>query len=165
MKKMAFFWALIFIIAMMAESHAQGITLQDIIPKNRWTVTGIAKLSPEEQQQLAKEIISSMSSIYPANDKGMAVIAPSVSTSIKAREILAGSHKAESPLRRANKILVVVRSSLYNPLRFSYETVCELKEDAGRQLNISGPQYHIYIYSMDDDLRVTQDSHQSASAD
>ena len=84
----------------------------------------------------------------------------------------AGSYERKIPSQRkphwpgqpATVILVVVRSSLFNPLSSSYETVCELKEDAEIQLNISGPNFHVYLYSMDDDLRVTQLSHRSFSA-
>jgi hypothetical protein len=96
---------------------------------------------------------------------GTALIAPSVSTSIMARRILAEMYLSEVPLKRADRVLVVVRSSLSDPLNYSYETVCELRTDAESQLNIAGPKYHIYIYSMDDELRASELSHKSFAAD
>jgi hypothetical protein len=95
----------------------------------------------------------------------VAVIAPSVSTSMMARTILAELHISETTLKHADHVLVVVRSSLSDPLSFSYESVCELKRDAENQLNIAGPKYHVYIYSLDDDLRASQQSHKSFPAD
>jgi len=96
---------------------------------------------------------------------GIALIAPSVSTSMMARTILRELHLSEIPLKRADRVLVVVRSSLSDPLNYSYETVCELRTDAESQLNIAGPKYHIYIYSVDDELRASELSHKSFAAD
>jgi hypothetical protein len=95
----------------------------------------------------------------------LAVIAPSVSTSMMARTILAELHASETTLKRADYVLVVVRSSLSDPLNFSYESVCELKRDAENQLNIAGPKYHVYIYALDDDLRASRQSHKSFAAE
>jgi hypothetical protein len=36
-----------------------------------------------------------------------------------------------------------------------YENVCDLRRDADGQLNITGPNFHVYVYTMDDELRVT----------
>jgi hypothetical protein len=66
--------------------------------------------------------------------------------------------------KTADGILVVVRSMLLNPLRSHYECACELKDDAERQLNISGQNFHVYVYRLDDDLSVTQVAHQSWEA-
>src|SRR5262249_25812603 len=94
------------------------------------------------------------------------VIAPSVSTSMKAREIRARLHLSEtSSFRRADAILVVVRSSLFNPLDSSYKCVAELTDDAEGQLNISGPKFHVYLYEYEDDLSVSQTAHQAFSAE
>jgi hypothetical protein len=93
------------------------------------------------------------------------VIAPSVSTSIMARQVLARLHASEIGFRNADSVLVVVRSSLYNPLMPAYGSVCDLQKDADAQLNIAGPNFHIYLYTMDDNLRVTQTGHQSFPAD
>jgi hypothetical protein len=96
---------------------------------------------------------------------GVYVIAHSVSTRMKAREILMNTRLFESSLRQAEGALVVCRSMLFNPLNYSYESVSELSEDADNQLNISGSNYHIYIYSFDDDLRCQQVKHTSFPAD
>jgi hypothetical protein len=50
-------------------------------------------------------------------------------------------------------VLVVVRSELEMPLIGFYESVGELKRDAEMQLNISGSNYVVYIFGLDDDLR------------
>ena len=95
----------------------------------------------------------------------VAVIAPSVSTSMMARAILREMHLSETTLKHADYVLVVVRSSLSDPLSFSYETECELKQDAEDQLNISGPNFHVYIFGLDDALRASEESHKSIRAD
>jgi len=81
-----------------------------------------------------------------------------------ARDILRGLGVTEVKLRQATEILVIVRSSLSNPLNFSYDTAADLKKDADGQLNISGPSFHVYAYSMDDDLRVVQTQHHMIEA-
>ena len=96
---------------------------------------------------------------------GLFVIAPSISTGELAREIVRRLGIAEVRVRCATEILVVVRSELYNPLNFSYENVSDLKKDAEGQLNISGSNFHVYAYSMDDDLRVMQTGHYQANAE
>jgi hypothetical protein len=93
------------------------------------------------------------------------VIAPSVSTSMEARSIRMKNGWTESRLRQADAILVVVRSMLFNPLNYSYDSVKELEDDADSQLNISGEKFHIYIYSIDDDMEVDQEKHVSYKAD
>lgn len=84
--------------------------------------------------------------------QGVKVIAPSTSTSILAREILVRTHAPEVPLRHASRVLVVVRSALVNPLMFSYPNYFDLVKNAEGQLNIAGPNYHIYVFSLEDDL-------------
>jgi hypothetical protein len=84
------------------------------------------------------------------------VIAESVSTSMEAHRILDLKRWAEVPLRRAQFVLVVVRSELEMPLTGFYESVAELKEDAEAQLNISGSNYVVYIFKLDDELRPTE---------
>jgi hypothetical protein len=95
----------------------------------------------------------------------VAVIAPSVSTRMEARAILARLGWHETTLRDASGILVVVRSMLFNPLSWSYESIKDLQEAAEFQLNISGENFHIYIYSITPDLGVTQVKHTSYKAD
>jgi hypothetical protein len=84
------------------------------------------------------------------------VIAESVSTSMEAHRILYQQRWVEVPLRRARFVLVVVRSELEMPLTAFYESVGELKRDAEMQLNISGSNYVVYIFGLDDDLRPTE---------
>jgi hypothetical protein len=72
---------------------------------------------------------------------------------------------SESSLRRADGLLVVVRSALPQPLRAAYDTYCERKEDAERQLNIAGPNFHVYVYRLNEDLSVQQIRHESYPAD
>ena len=94
----------------------------------------------------------------------VSVIAPSVSTSMMAREIRIKNGWCEVTPQKANFILVVVRSSLYNPLNYSYASYDELNKDAERQMNIAGPNYHIYLYSISDDSSVKQEEHKSFEA-
>ena len=72
---------------------------------------------------------------------------------------------SESNLRHADAILVVVRSMLFNPLSYSYGSVKELEADAGNQLNIAGENFHVYVYTIDNNMAVTQDKHISYRAD
>src|SRR5262249_5483062 len=131
--------------------------LADFIPPAKWETTGISKLTDSERAALGNEIRSLLLQYRSSLTDGVAVIAPSVSTSMKAREIRAAVlKKREVSLRYAEAILVVVRSSLFNPLRSSYDSVGELKRDADNQLNIAGPKFHVYTYSIDDDLAVSQ---------
>ncbi|HZE69001.1 MAG TPA: hypothetical protein VE135_05660 [Pyrinomonadaceae bacterium] len=95
----------------------------------------------------------------------VAVIAPSVSTRMEARSILARLGWHETALRDASAILVVVRSMLFNPLSSSYDSIKELQDDAEGQLNISGESFHIYIYRINSDLSVDQVKHTSYKAD
>ncbi len=89
----------------------------------------------------------------------VAVIAPSVSTSMEARRIIARQNWTQGKFKTSDAILVVVRSSLSLPLQSSYAFVGELKEDADRQLNIAGPKYHVYLYQLGDDLECTELKH------
>lgn len=95
----------------------------------------------------------------------MAVIAPSVSTSMEARSIMRQKGWIETNFRQADGILVVVRSMLFNPLSYSYRSIGDLQKDADMQLNISGENFHVYIYQINDDLSVTQLKHINYKAD
>ena len=61
-----------------------------------------------------------------------------------------------SPPRRAQFVLVVIRSELEMPLAGFYSSVAELKEDAEMQLDIAGSNYVVYMFALDDDLRPTE---------
>jgi hypothetical protein len=100
-----------------------------------------------------------------ARGEKVTVIAPSVSTSIEARAIMLRLGWIETNLREAQVILVVVRSMRYEPLGQIYGSHKELQEDANKQLNINGPDFHVYIYRINDDLSVTQIRHTSYEAD
>lgn len=93
------------------------------------------------------------------------VIAPSISTSQEARRVIAKAGFTETrSYKNADAVLVVVRSALANPLNLSYDCICELKRDAEGQLNIAGPQVHVYLYSIEDDLSSNQAKHISYDA-
>jgi len=83
---------------------------------------------------------------------------------MEARSIRMKNGWTESRLRQADAILVVVRSMLFNPLDYSYDSVKELEEDADNQLNIAGENFHVYLYSVDDDMKVRQEKHISYKA-
>lgn len=89
----------------------------------------------------------------------IAVIAPSVSTSIEARSIMYQNGFVYSDFRDADGILVVVRSMLWYPLYNNYDSVSDLKRAADMQLNIVGTNFHVYLYSFNNDLSVTQVYH------
>jgi hypothetical protein len=96
----------------------------------------------------------------------VAVIAPSLSTRTEARAVLLKNPAMrEAPIKQADAVLVVVRSGLRNPLAASYDTYCELKENAERQLNIAGQDFHIYLYALNDDLSVSRLRHESRPAE
>lgn len=95
---------------------------------------------------------------------GLFVIAPSASTSMEARAICMKQGWTDVPLRQARGILVVVRSMLFNPLRYSYDSVKDLGEDANRQLNVCGESFHVYLYDLDSQMRPNQRKHLSYKA-
>lgn len=101
----------------------------------------------------------------PARPYSVHVIAPSASTIQEARGVVKRLHLIEVQPRQAEAFLVVVRSSLSFPLRPSYPGFHELRTDAESQLNISGRSFHIYIYRIDDDLRVIENGHTTYEAE
>lgn len=94
-----------------------------------------------------------------AQSMSVAVIAPSISTSMKAREIRMSKGWSEVNYKNSDAILVVCRSGLYLPLSSSYDSVKELEDDANNQLNISGSNYHVYLFKLNDNLSVTEVNH------
>lgn len=129
-----------------------------------------ARLSRVDVDSIKKQATESAARRVPgagtAMERGLGVfvIAPSVSTSMEARSIRMKKGWVESSLRQADAVLVVVRSMLFNPLDYSYDSVKELQEDAERQLNISGEKFHVYIYLVDDGMKVRQEKHASYKA-
>jgi hypothetical protein len=161
---MHYTWRLLLLTAFFGVvSTAADLRLEELIPKEKWEETGIAKLNQQEQKRLVSEI-AKLAPVKPSSG-GVAVIAPSISTGVMAREVLAKLRASEVGFCHADVVLVVVRSSLYNPLLPSYASVCDLQKDADGQRNIAGPNFHVYLYAMDDNLRVTQTGHQSLPAD
>ena len=94
----------------------------------------------------------------------IAVIAPSITTALMARETMSKLGLAQVKLDDASQILVVVRSGVDN-LKPSYDSASDLQEHAERQLNISMPglNFHVYVYSAADG-RVSQIAHQMVEA-
>jgi hypothetical protein len=90
----------------------------------------------------------------------VAVIAYSISTRMEAREVLRRQGWTETTnLRQADAILVVCRSGLNWPLNSSYDSIKELSDDANSQLNITGSNFHIYVYRINDGLSVGEVKH------
>jgi len=93
------------------------------------------------------------------------VIAPSASTRLEARRLLRICRWSDtSAVRDADLVLVVVRSSGSDPLAPSYDSLRWLLEAANSQLNDSGAQFHIYLYTIRVDVSLLQSSHQSYDA-
>lgn len=97
---------------------------------------------------------------YAERGLSVAVIAHSISTRMEAREVLRRQGWTETTnLRQADAILVVCRSGLNWPLNSSYRSIKELDDDADSQLNISGSNFHIYVYQINDNLSVDEVKH------
>lgn len=104
--------------------------------------------------------------VYAEKGLSVSVIAHSISTRMKAREILRTQGWTETTnLRQADGILVVCRSGLSWPLNSSYDSIKELNREANSQLNISGSNFHIYLYRINDDLSVDEVKHVHYPAD
>ena len=99
------------------------------------------------------------SQVHAERALNVAVIAHSVSTRIEARKLLRHQGWYETDLRQADAILVVCRSELNWPLNSSYSSIKELNEDADFQLNITGSNFHVYIYRINGDLSVDEIKH------
>jgi len=99
------------------------------------------------------------------NISEVTVIAHSISTSSLANQIRVKMKWTEVSPKKADYVLVVCRSGLSFPLNSSYECYCELDEAAENQLNISGSNYHIYLFYMNDDLSVKEIYHDYYEAD
>lgn len=94
----------------------------------------------------------------------VATIAPSVSTSIEARNVRARLGMVETDVSRADALLVVVRSALLNPLNYTYNSLAELNRDAEYQLNICGTNFHVYLYEIQSYSSIIQVKHTSYKA-
>ncbi|QWD31215.1 hypothetical protein G6681_05590 [Polynucleobacter paneuropaeus] len=88
------------------------------------------------------------------------VIAHSISTRAEARRVMQkqGWGQATNPAQ-ASGILVVCRSGLSYPLNSPYKTIKELDEDADSQLNISGSNFHVYVFNLNGNKTVSEAQH------
>jgi hypothetical protein len=88
------------------------------------------------------------------------VIAHSISTRAEARRVMQkqGWSQVNNPAQ-ASGILVVCRSGLSYPLNSSYKNIKELNEDADSQLNISGSNFHIYVFNLNGNKTVSEAQH------
>jgi hypothetical protein len=90
------------------------------------------------------------------------VVAPSASTRLEAQHMLRVCGWADTSLvRDADLLLVVVRSSNSEPLSPSYDSLKWLQDAAASQLNDSGAQFHVYLFTIRQDLSFLQSSHRS----
>ena len=103
---------------------------------------------------------------YAERGLNAVVIAHSISTRAEARKVMQRQGWMEATnLRQADAILVVCRSGLNWPLSGSYRSIKELSDDADSQLNISGSNFHIYIYQINNNLGVDEIKHIHYPAD
>ena len=90
------------------------------------------------------------------------VVAPGVSTGAEARRLLRLCRWSDTTVvRDADVLLVVVRSSGSQPMAPSYDSLKWLREAAGSQMNDSGAQFHVYLYTIRPDLSFLQTDHRS----
>ena len=104
---------------------------------------------------------------FPQNKSlKVTVVAHSVSTEMVANSLISKNGWIEdTDLRSSDYILVICRSELDYPLNDSYDSFKELDEDADNQLNISGSNYHIYLYKLESDLSVSVYKHKYYKAE
>ena len=90
------------------------------------------------------------------------VIAPSPSAAREAGRLLRACRWADTTMvRDADLVLVVVRNSVAEPLRPSYDSLKWLRDAAGSQSNDAGAQFHVYLFTIRADLSFLQISHRS----
>lgn len=93
------------------------------------------------------------------------VVAPSAGTLREAQRMLRFCRWSDTTaVRDADFVLVIVRSSGPDPMEPSYDSLKWLRDAANSQLNDSGAQFHIYLYSIRPDLSFLQASHHSYDA-
>lgn len=90
------------------------------------------------------------------------LVAPSTSTRLEARRLMRICRWADTTVvRGADILLAVVRSSGSDPLAPSYDSLKWLMDAATSQLNESGAQFHVYVFTIRPDLSFLQSSHAS----
>lgn len=93
------------------------------------------------------------------------VVAPSGSTATEARRLLRFCRWTDTTaLRDADFVVVVVRSSSGGPMAPAYDSMRWLRDEANSLLNESGAQFHVYLYTIRQDLSLLQASHRSYDA-
>jgi hypothetical protein len=101
-------------------------------------------------------------SVAASQDPIAFVVAPSASTLREARRMLRFCRWTDTTaLRSADFVLVVMRSSESEPLRPSYASLKWLRDDAHSQQSELGAQFHVYLYTIREDLSFLQASHRS----
>lgn len=94
------------------------------------------------------------------------LVAPSSSTQREARRMLRVCRWSDTTaVRDADFVLVVVRSSGSDPMEPSYDSLKWMRDAANSQLNESGAQFRVYLYTIRQDLSFLQSSHQSYDVD
>ncbi len=90
------------------------------------------------------------------------VVAPSGSTAAEAKRLLHFCRWTDTTaLRDADLVMVVVRSSSGMPMASAYDSMKWLRDEANSLLNESGAQFHIYLYTIRQDLSMLEVSHRS----
>lgn len=103
---------------------------------------------------------------YAERGLNVAVIAQSISTRAEARKVMQRQGWMEATnLRQADAILVVCRSGLNWLLSGSYRSIKDLSDDTDSQLNISGSNFHIHIYQINNNLGIDEINHIHYPAD
>lgn len=94
------------------------------------------------------------------------VVAPSASTAAEAKRLLHLCRWTDTTLiRDADLVVVVVRSSSGRPMAPAYDSMKWLRDDAHSLLNDSGAQFHIYFYTIRQDLSLLEVNHRSYDVD
>jgi hypothetical protein len=90
------------------------------------------------------------------------VVAPSGSTAAEAKRLLHFCRWTDTTaLRDADLVVVVVRSSSGGPMAPAYDSMKWLRDEANSLLNESGAQFHVYLYTIRQDLSLLETSHRS----
>ena len=119
-------------------------------------------MQPELLALLASLAFGTGRAVAASQDPIAFVVAPSVSTMREARRMLRFCRWTDTTeLRSADFVLVVVRSSGSEPMSPSYASLKWLRDAANSQLNDLGAQFHVYLYTIREDLSLLQASHRS----
>ena len=102
----------------------------------------------------------------PVPQGPVVLVAPSGSTAAEAKRLLHLCRWTDTTaLRDADLVAVVVRSSSGMPMASAYDSMKWLRDEANSLLNESGAQFHIYLYTIRQDLSLLEVSHRSYDVD